>query len=141
MSAQSCALKGSPEYVCRLGDAMPDQCVVWRRRGKAAAFGMCLVHGDAQYAEYRGFDDGVALDLRLYHYVFRDLVRGASRTGTGGFKAPASTTIRSCVCGRRLKPVDLYVRHTYPLINTILRVALRSREPTRHDDTLKKFPN
>jgi hypothetical protein len=41
----------------------------------------------------------------------------------------------------RLKPVDLYVRHTSPLINMIMRVALPSLEPTRHDETLKKFPN
>jgi hypothetical protein len=41
----------------------------------------------------------------------------------------------------QLKPVDLYVRHTSPIINVFLRVALPLLEPTRHDPTLKKFPN
>jgi hypothetical protein len=121
----------------RRRDAGPGVLLVRRRRGKAVAFGMCLVHGDTQYAEYLGFDDGVALDLRLYH-VFRDLVRGHRERGRwfqNRINYDPKLHLRP-----RLKPVDLYVRHTYPLINTILRVALPSREPTRHDETLKKFP-
>jgi hypothetical protein len=41
----------------------------------------------------------------------------------------------------RLKPVDLYVKHTSPLVNALLRPALPWLEPTRYDKTLKKFPN
>jgi hypothetical protein len=41
----------------------------------------------------------------------------------------------------RLKPVDLYVKHTSAIINMIIRIALPWLEPTRYDDTLKKFPN
>jgi hypothetical protein len=48
---------------------------VWRRSGKAVAFGECIVHGDTMYAEYLGLDYSVALRLHLYHYVFRDLVK------------------------------------------------------------------
>jgi predicted N-acyltransferase len=56
---------------------MPDKVrfFVWRRNGKAVAFGECLVHGDTMFAEYLGLDYSVALKLHLYHYVFRDLVR------------------------------------------------------------------
>jgi hypothetical protein len=41
------------EYFCRLGKAMPDKVrfFVWRRNGKAVAFGECLVHGDTMFAE------------------------------------------------------------------------------------------
>jgi Peptidogalycan biosysnthesis/recognition len=64
------------DYFCRLGKMMPDRVrfFVWRRNGKTVAFGECLVHGDTMYAEYLGLDYSVALQLHLYHYVFRDLV-------------------------------------------------------------------
>jgi hypothetical protein len=38
-------------------------------------------------------------------------------------------------------PVDLYVKHTSPVVNMLLRRALPWLEPTRYDKTLKKFPN
>lgn len=41
----------------------------------------------------------------------------------------------------RLDPIDLYVKHTSVIINAIMRLALVLLEPTRHDPTLKKFPN
>jgi hypothetical protein len=40
-----------------------------------------------------------------------------------------------------LDPIDLYVKHTSVIINAIMRLALVLLEPTRHDPTLKKFPN
>jgi hypothetical protein len=48
--------KLTKEYFCRLGRAMPDKVrfFVWRRNGKAVAFGECLVHGDTMFAEYLG---------------------------------------------------------------------------------------
>ena len=46
---------------------------------------------------------------------------------------------------RRLKcelmPMDLYVTHTSKLMNFVLRRVLPMLEPTRHDKTLKEFPN
>jgi hypothetical protein len=41
----------------------------------------------------------------------------------------------------RLKPVDLYVKHTSFVVNTMLRLILPLLEPTRYDKTLKKFSN
>jgi hypothetical protein len=131
------------EYFCRLGAEMPDRVrfFVWRRHGKAVAFGMCLVHGDTLFAEYLGLDYGVALDLHLWHYVFRDLVRWGIANGYRWFQSTGLNYDPKLHLRHRLKPVDLYVRHTSPLINMIMRVALPSLEPTRHDETLKKFPN
>jgi predicted N-acyltransferase len=61
--------KLTKDYFCRLGRAMPDKVrfFVWRRNGKAVAFGECLVHGDTMFAEYPGLDYDVALKLHLYH--------------------------------------------------------------------------
>jgi hypothetical protein len=69
--------KLTKDYFCRLGQLMPERVrfFVWRRSGKAVAFGECIVHGDTMYAEYLGLDYSVALRLHLYHYVFRDLVK------------------------------------------------------------------
>jgi hypothetical protein len=130
------------EYFCQLA-AMPDRVrfFVWRRDGKAVAFGMCLVHGDTLFAEYLGLDYSVALDLHLYHYVFRDLMRWGIANGYRWFQSTGLNYDPKLHLRHRLKPVDLYVRHTSPLINMIMRVALPSLEPTRHDETLKKFPN
>jgi len=131
------------EYFCRLGTAMPDKTrfFVWRRGEKVVAFGVCLVHGDTVFAEYLGLDYSVALELHLYHYVFRDLVRWSIANGyrwcqSSGLNYDPKLHLRFW-----LKPVDLYVRHTSAIINKLMRIALPLLEPTRHDVTLKKFPN
>jgi predicted N-acyltransferase len=80
--------KLSKEYFLELAARMPDKVrfFIWRRNGKAVAFGNCLVRGDTVLAEYLGLDYSVALKLHLYHYVFRDLVNCRSPTATNGFK-------------------------------------------------------
>jgi len=135
--------KLTKEYFCRLGTAMPDKVrfFVWRRDGKVVAFGVCLVHGDTVFAEYLGLDYSVALELHLYHYVFRDLVRWAIANGYRWFQSTGLNYDPKLHLRHWLKPVDLYVRHTSAIINILMRIALPLLEPTRHDVTLKKFPN
>jgi hypothetical protein len=130
-------------YFCGLGRAMPDRVrfFVWRRHTKAVAFGVCIVHGDTLFAEYLGLDYSVALELHLYHYVFRDLVRWAIANGCRWFQSTGLNYDPKLHLRHHLKPVDLYVRHTSTLVNVFLRVALPLLEPTRHDATLQKFPN
>jgi hypothetical protein len=114
---------------------------VWRRNGKVVAFGECIVHGDTMYAEYLGLDYNVALRLHLYHYVFRDLVRWGIENGYKWFQSSALNYDPKLHLRYRLKPVDLYIKHTSFIINAVLRLALPWLEPTRYDETLKKFPN
>src|SRR5215468_1331001 len=135
--------KLTKEYFCRLGTTMADKVrfFVWRRDAKVVAFGVCMVHGDTMFAEYLGLDYSVALQLHLYHYVFRDLVRWAIANGYTWFQSSGLNYDPKLHLRHRLKPVDLYVRHTSALINMFMRVALPLLEPTRHDVTLKKFPN
>jgi predicted N-acyltransferase len=131
------------EYFCRLGKTMPDKVrfFVWRRCGKAVAFGECMVHGDTIFAEYLGLDYNVALKLHLYHYVFRDLVRWGISNGYEWFQSSGLNYDPKLHLRHRLKPVDLYVKHTSIIINMIMRMALPWLEPTRYDKTLKRFPN
>src|SRR5258708_22242491 len=131
------------EYFCGLGTAMPDRVrfFVWRRHATVVAFGACMVHGDTLFAEYLGLDDRVPLERHLYHYVFRDLVRWAIANGCKSFQSSGLNYDPKLHLRHRLKPVDLYVRHTSPIVNRLMRLALPLLEPTRHDATLKKFPN
>jgi predicted N-acyltransferase len=135
--------KLTKDYFCRLGQMMPDRArfFVWRCNGKAVAFGECIVHGDTMYAEYLGLDYSVALRLHLYHYVFRDLIRWGIENGYKWFQSGGLNYDPKLHLRYRLKPVDVYVKHTSVLINFALRVALPWLEPTRYDPTLKKFPN
>jgi predicted N-acyltransferase len=135
--------KLTKEYFCRLGKMMPDRArfFVWRRAGKAVAFGECIVHGDTVFAEYLGLDYGVAIRLHLYHYVFRDLVTWGMANGYKYFQSSGLNYDPKLHLRHRLKPVDLYVKHTSYLINLAMRMALPWLEPTRYDNTLKKFPN
>jgi predicted N-acyltransferase len=135
--------KLTKDYFCRLGQTMPERVrfFVWRRNGKAVAFGECLVHGDTMYAEYLGLEYGVALRLHLYHYVFRDLVRWGMANGYKWLQSSGLNYDPKLHLRYRLKPVDLYVKHTSFVINTMLRQILPLIEPTRYDKTLKKFSN
>jgi hypothetical protein len=135
--------KLTKEYFCQLGRAMPDKVrfFVWRRNGTAVAFGECLVHGDTMFAEYLGLDYAVALKLHLYHYVFRDLVRWAMTNGYKWLQSNGLNYDPKLHLRYRLMPVDLYVKHTSPVVNMLLRLVLPWLEPTRYDRTLKKFPN
>ena len=83
--------KLSKEYFLKLAERMPDKVrfFVWRRAGKAVAFGNCLVHSDTVFAEYLGLDYSVALKLHLYHYVFRDLVKWSIANGYQWFQSSA----------------------------------------------------
>src|SRR5467141_400796 len=135
--------KLTKEYFCGLGTAMPDRVrfFIWRRHTKAVAFGACMVHGDTLFAEYLGLDYSVALELHLYHHVFRDLVRSAIANGCRWFQSTGLNYDPKLHLRHRLKPVDLYVRHTSTIVNVFIGAVLPLLEPTRHDATLKKFPN
>jgi hypothetical protein len=114
---------------------------VWRRNGKAVAFGECIVHADTMYAEYLGLDYSVALQLHLYHYVFRDLVTWGMANGYKWLQSSGLNYDPKLHLRYRLKPVDLGVKHTSSIINKVLRRLLPPLEPRRYDETLKKFSN
>jgi predicted N-acyltransferase len=130
-------------YFCSLGRRMPDKVrfFLWRQRGKVVAFSMCMLQDDAFYAEYVGFDYAVALALHLYHYVVRDMVSWAIANNCRSFRSSALNYDPKLHLRHVLDPLDLYVRHTSGIINYALKWALPWLEPTRYDETLRKFPN
>lgn len=135
--------KLTKEYLAEVGRRMPDRArfFIWRQNGKIVAFNLCLVHADAIYDEYIGLDYTVALDLHLYHYTFRDVMNWAIAQGYKRFVSNGLNYDPKLHLRQELAPIDLYVRHTSAIANFGLGIALPLLEPTRYDETLKKFPN
>ena len=100
-----------------------------------------MIEGDEFYAEYIGLDYSVALDLHLYHYAVRDMINWAIAHGFKWFRSSALNYDPKLQMRHVLDPIDLYVRHTSPVVNAVLKRALPLLEPARYDKTLKKFPN
>jgi hypothetical protein len=135
--------KLTKEYFCGLGRLMPDKVrfFVWRQEGRQIAFTLCMIEGDALYAEYIGLDYKVALDLHLYHYAVRDMTSWAIANGYKWLRSSGLNYDPKLHLRHLLDPIDLYVRHTSLIANTVLKRILPLIEPTRYDPTLKKFPN
>ena len=135
--------KLTKEYFCGLGTRMPDKVrfFVWRQRGGIVAFAVCMIGGEALYAEYIGLDYAVALDLHLYHYAYRDIISWAIANGYKEFRSSGLNYDPKLHLRHLLDPIDLYVRHRSGIPNMALRVLLPWIEPTRYDKTLRKFAN
>jgi hypothetical protein len=135
--------KLTPQFFCELGQRMPDKVryFVWTKQGRAVALSLCMVEGEEIFAEYLGLDYSCALDLHLYHYAFRDVVRwamahGYKRLRSSGLNYDPKLHLRS-----KLDPLDLYVRHCSPVVNRVLAGVLPALEPTRAAPVLRRFPN
>jgi Peptidogalycan biosysnthesis/recognition len=135
--------KLTKEFFCQIGQRMSDKVrfFAWRRGNVLVAFSLCMVQGDALYAEYVGFDYTVALDLHLYHYVVRDMINWGISNRYRWFRSSSLNYDPKLHMRHRLDPIDLYVRHTSALGNAIFSLALPWIVPARYDTTLKLFPN
>jgi hypothetical protein len=130
-------------FFCGIGRLMPDKVrfFLWRQNGRIVAFTLCMIEGDAIYAEYIGLDYSVALDLHLYHYAVRDMISWAIPQGYKWLRSSGLNYDPKLHLRHVLDPTDLYVRHTSVIMNTVLKWILPLIEPTRYDPILKKFPN
>ncbi len=131
------------EYLCRLGQRMPERTrfFIWRQSGKAIAFSLCMVHDGTIYDEYLGLDYSVAYDLHLYFYTLRDIIRWSLAQGLQTYCSSPLNYDPKLHLGCDLVPLDLYVMHTGAFLNPIFRRAIKFLEPTRHDPVLRQFPN
>jgi hypothetical protein len=135
--------KLTKEYFCRIGRLMPDKVrfFVLRQEGRPIVFTLCMIEGDALYTEYIGLDYSVAFDLHLYHYAVRDMTSWAIANGYKWLRSSGLNYDPKLHLRHLLDPIDLYVRHTSPVTNIVLKRILPLIEPTRYDPTLKKFSN
>jgi hypothetical protein len=131
------------EFFLRIVQEMPERVrfFIWRIDQKIVAFSLCLVSGDTLYDECLGLDYEVALDLHLYFYTMRDVIRWAIEQKLRYYVSGPLNYDPKLHLGHELAPLDLYVMHTRTWLNPIFSFALKYLEPTRHDPVLKKFPN
>ena len=126
---RSCVSRSSrPNSSASSASGCPTRCATsyGRKEGRAVAFSLCMVAGEDIFAEYLGLDYGCALDLHLYHYAFRDVVRWAMANGYKRFRSTGLNYDPKLHLRARLDPLDLYVRHCSPLVNRVL-----ARRPAR----------
>lgn len=130
-------------YFLELGRRMKDKVrfFVWRRGNAMIAFSLCMVQGDSIFSEYVGFDYAVALEFHLYHYTLRDIINWAIANGYRWFHSSGLNYEPKFRMRQELDPVDLYVRHTSPLANAVLRLALPRLSPVRQYAMLRRFAN
>ena len=133
----------TPQFFALIGQEMPDvaRYFVWRVEGRIVAFALCLVHDGTMHHLNIGFDYSVSLDLQLYYVTMRDLFtwaldQGLKRYYTGQLNYDPKLHFKM-----KLAPLDLYSRHTSPLINPVFKIALNYLQPVRHEPTVKQFPN
>jgi predicted N-acyltransferase len=133
----------SKDYFRSLSQQMPDRVrfFIWRSEGKTIAFSCCLVHDGKIYDECLGLDYNVALNLHLYFYTLRDVLRWAMEQGLDEYVSGPLNYDPKLHLGCELMPLDLYVMHTAAFLNPIFRQAVKFLEPTRHDPILRRFPN
>jgi predicted N-acyltransferase len=131
------------DYFVQLSRDMPERVryFLWRQHGKIIAFSLALIHDDTLYDECLGMDYNVALELSLYFYTLRDVISWAIANGIKFYCSTPLNYDPKLHLGCELVPLDLYVRHTAPLLNPIFRRAVKLLGPTRHDPVLRKFPN
>ena len=135
--------KLTKEYFVEVGRRMPDKArfFLWRQNGKLIAFALNLVEGDTLYGEYIGLDYSIALDIHLYFYVMRDILSWSIANGYKSIESSGLSYAPKLQMAHVLAPLDLYVRHTSPLINPILKFVLPYLEPTGAEPALKQFGN
>ncbi len=135
--------KLTKEYFIELGYRMPDKArfFLWRQNGKLIAFSLCLVEGDTLFGEYIGLDYSIALDIHLYFYVMRDTISWAIANGYKSIVSSGLSYAPKLQMAHVLEPLDLYVRHTSPLANLIVKRVLPLLEPTGAEPALQQFKN
>lgn len=131
------------DYFRAIGQEMPDRArfFIWRQMGKIVAFSFCVVCGNKIYDECIGLDYSVALNLHLYFYTLRDIISWALEKGLKYYYSNPLNYEPKLHLDCELVPLDLYVKHTSPLLNPIFRHFIKYLGPTRHDPVLHRFPN
>ena len=133
----------TPEFFALIGREMPERArfFLWRVDGRLAAFALCLVQGDTIHHLNIGFDYAVSLDRQLYFVTMRDIFRWSLRQGLKRYVTGQLNYDPKLHFKMRLAPLDLYSRHTSPLLNPFFKAALGYLQPVRHDPIIRQFPN
>jgi hypothetical protein len=144
--------KITAQYLRELCREMPERArfFLWRKRGQLVAASVTLVQlpgegveesDSALYDLYLGMEYPLALDLSLYFMTMRDVIQWSIDNRIATYYSTPLNYDAKLHFRHRLVPLDLYVRHTSPVLNPAFQFAMRFAEPTRHDRVLPLFPN
>ncbi|HSI11938.1 MAG TPA: GNAT family N-acetyltransferase [Chthoniobacter sp.] len=135
--------KLTPEFFRLIGQRMPDRArfFIWRREGRAIAFSLCLAHEGVLHDLALGLDYPLALELSLYFRTWHDVIEWGLRNGIKAYHTGPLNYDPKLHLKLMLSPLDLYARHNWGFINPIFKLAIKYLEPTRHDASIRKFPN
>lgn len=111
---------------------------IWRQGSRAVAFSFCTIWDGTLYDNDIGLDYSVAYELHLYYVTFRDLLHWALANGLRRYaSAPLNYDPKLRL---RLEPqeVDVYVKHTSPWLNALIKAFAPVFEPARTDPVLRR---
>lgn len=133
----------TPAYFCQIAEKMGDRArlFVWRYKGRAVAFSLCMVHEGVLYDMNIGLDYTVALHLHLYFITWRDIVSWAMERGLKSYYTGPLNYDPKLHFRLHLAPLDLYVRHRSRWVNPLFGKLLAYLHPTRYEAVLRHFPN
>lgn len=131
----------SREYFLEAGKRMPERhrYFIWRRNGKAVAFSFCTIWNSAIYDNDIGFDYTVAHRLSLYHRTFRDIITWALAHGLREYHSAPFNYDPKLHLRLQAMEVDLYVRHSSPVLNRLLRMVGPLFAPATTDPALRRY--
>ncbi len=135
--------KLTPEYFCGIGQRMPGKALFFllMKDDRVVSFNLCLKNDKELCSEYVGFDYDVATRLYLYNVMTSHVMEWSIENKYQWYSSTSLNYEPKYHFRHQLDPLDLYVRHTSPIVNLVMKRALLYLEPTRRDGMLKKFSN
>jgi hypothetical protein len=128
------------EYFLEAGRFAPGKFryFVWRQGSRAVAFSFCTIWNGTLYDNDIGLDYTVAYELNLYYVTFRDLLNWALANGLRRYASAPFNYDPKLRLRLQLQPVDVYVKHTSPWVNPLIKVLALLFEPARTDPVLRR---
>ena len=103
------------------------------------AFSFCTIWNETLYDNDIGLDYAVAYDLNLYYVTFRDLLNWALANGLRRYASAPFNYDPKLRLRLQLQPVDIYVKHTSPWLNPLIKVLALRFGPARTDPVLRRL--
>jgi Acetyltransferase (GNAT) domain len=130
----------SREYFLEAGQSAPGKFryFVWRQGGRAVAFSFCTIWNETLYDNDIGLDYTVAYHLNLYYVTFRDLLNWALSNGLRRYASAPFNYDPKLRLRLQLQPVDVYVKHTSPWLNPLIKLLALRFGPARADPVLRR---
>jgi hypothetical protein len=128
------------EYFLEAGWSAPGKFryFIWRQGCRAVAFSFCTIWNGTLYDNDIGFDYSVAYELNLYYVTFRDLLNWALANGLRRYASAPFNYDPKLRLRLQLQPVDVYVKHTSPWLNPLIKVLALRFGPARSDPVLRR---